>query len=302
MMSDDTHRTRLGGPPEADPHRTRLGGPPSADQGRTLLGAAPTIHATQTIKPVQCPVCKEQNPPGTMFCVECGLIFDRALPEDAFGAPAVRLPVLVDPSGREHPLRPGVTVIGRQGDVVLEDNRVSRRHAQIEYDGERLTLQDLGSTNGTRVDGEAVPSGTAVPLRSGSRISLGGVELVVSIPGEAGGEATVAAGGRTAQLDAPPSARSGWYLVGADLKLPIKRGVNRFGRKSENDLVIPDSFVSGSHGVIELEGEELYLTDVGSTNGTYLGEVKLTPNVRTRLGPDDTIRIGRLEFRIERGD
>ena len=91
---------------------------PSVDPNRTVMGTAPSLNATQTIKPVQCPICKTFNPAGMMFCIECGLIFDRALPDDAFGAPVVRLPVLVEASsGREHPVRRGVNIVGREGDV-----------------------------------------------------------------------------------------------------------------------------------------------------------------------------------------
>ena len=96
-----------------------MGAPPSADPNKTMMGVAPTLNATQIIKPIQCPVCKTFNPAGVMFCVDCGLIFDRALDGDAFGAPAIQLPLLVESSGREHPVRPGVNTIGREGDVLL---------------------------------------------------------------------------------------------------------------------------------------------------------------------------------------
>src|SRR5438045_1242426 len=138
------------------PNRTQLGAPPTLDPNRTVMGMAPTLNATITIKPVQCPVCKAFNPAGMMFCVDCGLIFDRALPDDAFGAPAVQVPQLVEQSGREHPLRPGLNVIGREGDVMLVDGKVSRRHAQITMTDGRLVLEDLGSTNGTKVNGTAI--------------------------------------------------------------------------------------------------------------------------------------------------
>src|SRR5437868_6193470 len=98
---------------QSDPNRTMMGAAPSLDPNKTMMGAAPTLNATQIIKPVQCPICKAFNPAGVMFCVECGLIFDRALPDDAFGAPAIQLPQLVEQSGREHPIRPGLTAIGR---------------------------------------------------------------------------------------------------------------------------------------------------------------------------------------------
>src|SRR5690349_22014305 len=124
-----------------DPNRTQLGAPPTMDPNKTMMGTAPTLNATITIKPVQCPVCKTFNPAGVMFCVDCGLIFDRALPDDAFGAPAVQLPMLVEQSGRENPLRPGVSVIGREGDIAVADGRVSRRHAQVTNEGGVLTVE-----------------------------------------------------------------------------------------------------------------------------------------------------------------
>jgi hypothetical protein len=80
-----------------------LGGDPN----KTRMGPGPNLNVTLTIQPVQCPVCKTFNPAGEGFCIECGLIFESALPEDAFGAPAVRPPSLVDESGREHYLLEG---------------------------------------------------------------------------------------------------------------------------------------------------------------------------------------------------
>src|SRR5947209_6991685 len=133
----------------ADPNRTELGAAPTLDPNKTMMGSAPTLNATITIKPTQCPVCKTFNPAGVMFCVECGLIFDRALPADAFGAPAVQLPCLVESTGREHVIRPGPNIVGREGDVQITDPRVSRRHALITSEGGAITLEDSGSTNGT---------------------------------------------------------------------------------------------------------------------------------------------------------
>src|SRR5438477_6102084 len=105
----------------------------SQDPNRTQMAPGPSLNVTQTIQLVQCPVCKTFNPAGEGFCVECGLIFESALPGDVFGAPAVRPPCFVDESGREHFLRPGVNVVGREGDVLLQDSRVSRKHAEITY-------------------------------------------------------------------------------------------------------------------------------------------------------------------------
>jgi pSer/pThr/pTyr-binding forkhead associated (FHA) protein len=286
-----------------DPNKTRMlsGGPALLDPNKTVMGAPPTLNATQTIKPVQCPVCKTFNPAGVMFCVDCGLIFDRSLPDDAFGAPAVQLPMLVEQSGRENPLRPGVNVIGREGDVLIADGRASRRHAQITNDDGLLFLEDLGSTNGTKVDGQALTQGEKRALKGGEKISFGGIEMQLNLPGEKGGNATqVFATNKTSAISAPPKKEvAPAKLVGEGKELPLKAGSNTFGRKAGNDVVIADPYVSGKHGLIEIAEDGVFVTDTGSSNGTMLNDAKLVPNMRTKVTPDDIIRLGSMEFRVE---
>ncbi|HEY0866998.1 MAG TPA: FHA domain-containing protein [Fimbriimonas sp.] len=296
-MTNDPNRTQM---LNQDPNRTRLGGPPTLDPNKTVMGAAPTLNATQTIKPVQCPVCKTFNPAGVMFCVDCGLIFDRSLPDDAFGAPAVQLPMLVEQSGREQAVRPGTNVIGREGDVVIADGRVSRRHAQINSVNGALEIEDLGSTNGTKVDGQALAPGERKTLTGGERLSFGGFEMQLTLPGQKGGNVTQAfASNKTSAIAAPPKKEvAPATLVGEGKELPLKAGTNVFGRKSGNDVVIADPYVSGKHGVIEIAEDGVYLTDTGSTNGTMLNDAKLVPNMRTRVNEEDVIRLGSMEFRV----
>lgn len=283
-----------------DPNRTVLGAAPSTDPNRTVMGSAPTLNATQIIKPIQCPVCKAFNPSGVMFCVDCGLIFDRALDVDAFGAPAVQVPQLVETSGREHPLRPGLNLIGREGDIALSDGKISRRHAQITSAEGTLSLEDLGSTNGTSVDGVKLSNGERRTLVGGELISFGGFEVRLVQPGGLGANATaMPSANKTAAIMAPPKLEQPpARLVGGDIDAPLRMGANTFGRRSENDVCIPDPYVSGMHGLIEVEDSAIYLTDTGSTNGTMLNEAKLTPQMRTKIGPEDVIRLGSLELRL----
>lgn len=284
----------------SDPNRTQLGAPPMLDPNRTVMGSAPTLNATITIKPTQCPVCKTFNPAGVMFCVDCGLIFDRALPGDVFGAPVVQVPRLVDSGGREHPIRPGVNVIGREGDIAIADGRASRRHAQIHSMDGALEIEDLGSTNGTTVEGAKLEPNQKRPLRGGEKIGFGGIDFVLSMPGAQGGNATqVFASNKTAAIAAPPQLeRPPAFLVGEGREIPLKGGMNTFGRKSENDIAILDGYVSGKHGIIEIADDGAFITDIGSTNGTMLNDAKLAPNMRTNLTPEDVIRLGSLEFQI----
>ena len=296
----DANRTQV---LSTDPNRTQMGAPPRMDPNRTMMGSAPTkFEATVTIKPVQCSVCKTFNPAGVMFCVDCGLIFDRALPDDAFGAPVVKLPMIVDANGKEQPVRPGESVVGREADVSIADGRVSRRHATIVNQHGQVTIEDLGSTNGTKVDGIRLGAGEKRILKGGETISLGGVKVRLAMPGETGANATAVFGGnKTAVIAAAPRKETApAMLVGADGEHPLRAGVSTFGRKADNDYQVPDSYVSGRHGQIEVTEHGVFLTDLGSSNGTFLNGAKLAPNMRTEVTPEDTIRLGALEYTIRR--
>lgn len=76
------------------------------------------------------------------------------------------------------PLESNLLTIGRglNNDIVLEDPRISRQHAQVRFRSRRFLISDLGSTNGTYVNG--VPVTTEQILRHGDIVSLGGLELV----------------------------------------------------------------------------------------------------------------------------
>lgn len=293
----DANRTQM---LSADPNRTQLGAPPTMDPNKTMMGTAPTLNATVTIKPVQCTICKTFNPAGVMFCIDCGLIFDRALPGDAFGAPAIQLPMIVEQSGREQPIRPGLNVIGREGDVMLIDGKVSRRHAQINSDNDQLVLEDLGSTNGTKLNGTALGPGEKRTISGGDTISFGGYEVKVSLPGATGANATaVISSNKTAAIATPPKVEvAPATLYGEGKEFPLRAGLNSFGRKAENDVSITDPYISGKHGVIEVAADGLFFTDIGSTNGTMLNDAKLAPNMRTAITSEDVIRLGSLEFRV----
>ena len=73
-------------------------------------------------------------------------------------------------------------VIGRsatQSDYVLRSDSVSRRHARLRVEGATVTIEDLGSLNGTRLDGLELTEGEPIPLKDGSSLALGAVTVVV---------------------------------------------------------------------------------------------------------------------------
>lgn len=74
--------------------------------------------------------------------------------------------------GKIHLLESGATSLGRANDVdiVINDTRISRHHISIHTHGNKVAIEDLGSTNGTYVNGHRI-KGTA-PLNDGDKIQL----------------------------------------------------------------------------------------------------------------------------------
>jgi adenylate cyclase len=97
----------------------------------------------------------------------------------------------IDPAGMKHAFEvslgklvaaPDGMVIGRaagQCELIVSHATVSRRHARLRLAGETLQVEDLGSTNGTSVDGAAIPAGKRLTLQAGGRLRVGNVELSV---------------------------------------------------------------------------------------------------------------------------
>jgi pSer/pThr/pTyr-binding forkhead associated (FHA) protein len=72
----------------------------------------------------------------------------------------------------------GELIIGRQNaDLTLEDAEVSRRHAAVRLDGGRVEIEDLGSANGTFVNGSRIEG--AVTVGGGAKIRIGQTEMEV---------------------------------------------------------------------------------------------------------------------------
>src|SRR3954453_13099105 len=89
--------------------------------------------------------------------------------------------------GGEFPLRPHrEIIIGRSSDLdmVLVEDMVSRKHAKISTDEHTVSIQDLGSTNGTFVNGEKIRK---VELKDGDRILIGtSIIKLVALNGDTG--------------------------------------------------------------------------------------------------------------------
>jgi hypothetical protein len=89
---------------------------------------------------------------------------------------------LVSADGRTYPVAIGSTVIGRgdQANLRLPDVGISRRHARLDFDGGQVVLTDLGSTNGTMVNGQRI---SAVALNPGDMVQIGTTTLTFRVDG-----------------------------------------------------------------------------------------------------------------------
>jgi two-component system response regulator AtoC len=140
----------------------------------------------------------------------------RRLHDEPTGAPGDAGPATGAPVGLRVSAPAGVStvqlargaaiVLGRaqEATVPIDDRSVSRLHARFTY-GERLTVADLGSRNGTRVDGRPIASGEEAAVGIGSVIVLGAVTVVV--------QPLTAALARPPAGESPPTALSGGGLV-----------------------------------------------------------------------------------------
>ena len=125
------------------------------------------------------------NEPERLGSVETGhtMVLDR----DALRAARPRAPqgAIVAREGRVRrvvPLTAYPFTVGRdpKNDIVLDDRRVSRRHAEVRLRLGRYTLYDLQSTNGTFVNGRRIAE---MVLSDDDRITIGGAELLVRLEG-----------------------------------------------------------------------------------------------------------------------
>ena len=92
-------------------------------------------------------------------------------------------PVL-DIDGKRYPITKSRTIIGRgsDADITIDDTGTSRKHVEILWDGKRGQINDLGSTNGSKLNGERV---TQAPLPPDSVIEIGRTRIAFRVLAQA---------------------------------------------------------------------------------------------------------------------
>jgi len=193
-------------------------------------------------------------------------------------------------------------------DIILSDTRVSRNHARLDYGLDGWTISDLGSSNGTRLNGMRIERS---PLKPDDLIDLGNTQVRFDV------EPTTEEAGLTmidsdADLDRtmdrevlPMSlnetgiprlvvftSQKTWEISLDDLdSLSI-------GRTDESQLVIEQTKVSRHHAEVVRKGGIFLLRDLGSTNGTWHNKEKVDELI---LQDGDTFRIGEAQIVFKSG-
>ncbi|HHO52652.1 MAG TPA: FHA domain-containing protein [Deltaproteobacteria bacterium] len=191
-------------------------------------------------------------------------------------------------------LQEGATRLGRAEDneVVLSDVGVSRRHAQVYVSRGEVTVEDLGSGNGTYYNGYRVQS---QPVQDGDEIVIDPFILQFRIRGQ---EMALPPGG------SPPGSAPARLevVVGTGMagsSYPIQSRGLSIGRSEDRDVVIPDPASSRHHCQIMVQGNEYVLRDMGSANGVFVNAVRVR---ECTLADGDLVRIGNTEMRFVRYD
>ncbi|MDQ3956495.1 MAG: FHA domain-containing protein, partial [Actinomycetota bacterium] len=188
-----------------------------------------------------------------------------------------------------------VVKLGRdpqEAEISLSDPAVSWLHAEISRHGNTFYLRDLGSRNGTLVNGEllSIPR----PLYDGDRIHLGNTDLDFSGPSS------------TQPFESPETERgttrlalvgTGGQLLGVPFALSEERMT--IGRNPSATISLADLTVSREHAEVFHEDGEWFVTDAGSTNGTFVGGRRLEAGATERLHEDAEVRFGTVEMVVK---
>jgi pSer/pThr/pTyr-binding forkhead associated (FHA) protein len=258
-----------------------------------------------------CPKCGSPVPKNFKFCGSCGhgmsaaqaaSIAPPASIPAAAAMPAVSLPpsatrgnlVLIRPDGSEGDSLPlgDNTLIGRQvGGMFQSDLYLSPRHATLYFEGNQLFLRDEESLNGVylRIDRD-----TPTELKEDHIFRIGQELIRLNLidaqrPGSDGVEV----------MGSPNPGYIGRLslVIGRSTtgnSFPIPPGGLHLGRE-RGDLIFPeDGYVSGLHARVHGEQGRVYLTDVGSSNGTFV-----RVNGQTAVRSGDLLLMGQQLFRAE---
>lgn len=164
--------------PATQPSAQRQPKPQPRAQNRSQPKPAPAAKPKPQPPPTKsCPACGQANRKSARFCVGCGHSFVPARPailrvvepvRAAWEMPVARSPMLLGRASEAEGYRPDFDMT-----FYDEGDYVSRRHARLTRGRAGYFVTDLGSSNGTTVNGQPLPPNRARLLRNGDRLKVG---------------------------------------------------------------------------------------------------------------------------------
>jgi pSer/pThr/pTyr-binding forkhead associated (FHA) protein len=193
--------------------------------------------------------------------------------------------------------------IGRfpANDIVLHDPRSSRQHARLRRVANGFEIQDFASMNLTFLNGQPI---TRALVQVGDTITIGESTLRLqqgapSSP-EAGAPQTVpdltmSLAHQTMEIELYDMSqpRLAIHTRARTWEVSLGDEATTIGRDADCSIVIESKSVSRKHARITRQGRDFFLTDLNSTNGTWVHGERVTTY---RLRPGDTFQAGRATF------
>lgn len=170
---------------------------------------------------------------------------------------------------------------------------LSRRHARLFQESGKVFLADLGSVNGTRINGRVLKSNVAMLLNN-DRVKFGdALEFQVEIKHHADKTLDRTSDTRVTLLPMDPA--GGLDAVAIE-RLPFLVSRNEAGFEQYRER-FPEAWrkLSRRHAVIALKGGKVHVEDLESSNGTYVSGVKLDERARA-LRDGDVVAFGDPQF------
>ena len=198
--------------------------------------------------------------------------------------------------------------IGRRPDLELPlpYPALSGLHARMARVDGRWQIEDLGSTNGTRVDGERLAPRQPRPLAPGAQIKLGQITLIFdgTVGAVAGAERTATIARRlvndlfaaSSEMAMPSLAIVGGVPARPPLRLEATDRRYVAGRGETCDLQLVSEEISREHVEIIRLWDGVVVNDLGSKNGVRVNDVAISG--RSRLRDGDLVQIGPATLRL----
>lgn len=184
-------------------------------------------------------------------------------------------------------------VIGRKPecDFYIPDASVSKQHVQCKYEGGELVVRDLGSSNGTKINGRKIVENF---LSDRDVLEVGTIKLLFILEGgeeKAKRAAEIGVAGKTTELQL--SLRAPKYKK----KYTFSPQKITIGSHEENNIVLKESGVSRFHSELYATPDGAWiLRDLGSRNGTLVGGLSINSQPLTS---GDTFQVGPVFFDVK---